>query len=223
MLRFFAWGLLLPALVMTGCAVDRAGLPLDGSRGLGGSSGFGGAGGFAGAWYGRCSIDKACPLDEVGPWSACEFATECDGLGTKRRTITTFECVEGECEASETVETDECFRDTGGVACGPGRQCGPFDACAFDASDVCDEVGEQTAPCQGFACVDGVCQGYDDGEETRTCFRDTDRLLCKNEIICEACACVVTPCTASCAEDSYTCLNGECVFDNRRKFEKDCP
>lgn len=220
MLRFFAWGLLLPALVMTGCAVDRAGLPLEGSRGLGGSSGFGGAGGFGGAWYGQCSIDKACPLDEVGPWSACEFATECGGLGTKRRTVTTFECVEGECEASETVETVECFRDTDGVACGPGRQCGPFGVCVFPPNDVCNEEGEQTAPCEGFACFDGVCQPYDDGKAKRACFRDTDGLYCGGSL-CESCsACTHSPCSVLC--ETHECVGGACWLDEHVDVWVEC-
>jgi hypothetical protein len=80
-----------------------------------------------------CSMATVtCPAPVYGAWGACEVYTNC-GPGTQYRSVTSYSCSGGSCQASNSTESQSCAgrscpRGTtcscGGDAClSPGQQC----------------------------------------------------------------------------------------------------
>lgn len=111
-----------------------------GDVGDGRGGGMGDGGGDAAA---PCETAADCGEPQIGPWSACDYATECGVAGARVRSIGTPVCrSSGLCGADVTTEMDTsefCDRLTEG--------------------DECDEAGETYCgqPVRCRVCRAGAC------------------------------------------------------------------
>lgn len=130
-----------------------------------------------------CASDADCPADTAGAWSSCDFATTCGTAGTRQRTLTSYQCVAGSCEASTSPETGSCTRPSrDGTSCG-ARTCPSFGACG-GFSDACDTSGTQSRTCTERVCGGGTCNDQPSGEST-SCSRATDGDVCGGGAGCD--------------------------------------
>ncbi|MEM6956096.1 MAG: hypothetical protein AAF645_10420 [Myxococcota bacterium] len=102
-----------------------------------------------------------CGTPVIGPWSACEFASECAEAGLRTREVSSPTCdLDGTCGEGIGQESEACFRDTDGAACAGGPGCvagvcgGSEGVCAGQPSGtVCRPAA---GPCDQPESCDGV-------------------------------------------------------------------
>jgi len=153
-----------------------------------------------------------CGTTEYGSWSACTgFSGTCGNSGIRSRTVTTYTCVDGSCQASTSTEVEACTRNTNGISCGT-TQFGPWSACG-GFSGTCDTTGTRTRSVSTYACASGACTSST-STETGSCTRDTNGATCRSTSVtygpCES----DTTCSFSGTRDvtttSYQCHSGTC-------------
>ena len=114
---------------------------------------------------------------EIGDWSECgDFDSECDQDGTRERTVTTYACASGSCEASSDTESQNCSRNTSGDACGDEVVYGDWSSCS-GFSGTCGESGERSRTVYTYSCSGGQCSESTE-TETESCTRSTDGDQC---------------------------------------------
>lgn len=84
----------------------------------------------------ECDGPEDCPDTAFGEWSTPVYDTVCDETGARSRTVTTYACVSGMCNATVASENGVEARSTNGTACP-------------DDSTFCNG----TAHCQSGSCV----------------------------------------------------------------------
>lgn len=123
-----------------------------------------------------CRNDGDCPTRIEGPYGNCGgFTDVCDMTGSQVRTVTTYRCVSGTCDGSDTTEMQACTRgSTDGTMCG-ATNCDTYGAC--DYADACDESAVQARTCTDSICAGGACAARP-RTETRGCSRMTSGMSC---------------------------------------------
>jgi hypothetical protein len=145
-----------------------------------------------------------------GNWSTCSYANACSLTGTRTRSVTTYTCGSGSCNASTTTETDSstfCNRTTNGDTCSPTTY-GNYTACSY--ATTCANGGSRTRPYTAYTCnSSGACVSSA-GTETDTagCGRNTDGTQCRAAAgLCDA---------------VELCANGSCPADVLRPAGSVC-
>ena len=129
-----------------------------------------------------CQTTADCPGRMEGPWSTCSFSDTCSEMGTRSRSVTTFSCAgDGSCDATVTMETDDCPRTTTGNNCGTPTN-GTWSACGGFSSD-CDTGGTQSRSVTLKECQGGICADVPGMNETRACPRATDGVICGDDVL----------------------------------------
>jgi hypothetical protein len=122
-----------------------------------------------------CATSADCPPETPGPWGACTFGNDCASSGTQSRTITSYTCVGGTCQASTRNESGPCSRESReNNECG-ATTCGGYGGC--DYSGQCDQSATQERSCTERRCRSGVCADVGT-TESRGCSRNTNGMDC---------------------------------------------
>jgi hypothetical protein len=161
-----------------------------------------------------CINNSDCGPPSYGGWGGCSgYSSDCDEGGTQSRSVTTYSCVSGTCQASTGSESQNCSRDTDGNGC-ESTSCSGWSGCT-GFSDQCDESGSQSRTCTDYTCRSGSCQGSD-RNESQGCGRSTNGNQCADPF-CSTCNCgnFADDCdnSGSCAITcyAYACSGGGCV------------
>jgi hypothetical protein len=111
-----------------------------------------------------------CPPTSYGAWSPCS-ADACGGTGEQSRSVTSYACSGGSCNATTTTETVTCTKPP--VSCPSGQTCqggacasicggGGLEYCGGVCTDTqndyfnCGACGRRCSR-YTFDCIDGVC------------------------------------------------------------------
>lgn len=129
-----------------------------------------------------CTRDQdgvTCDDTTCGDFGACGgFSDTCDEHGLRARTCTAFACDSGSCAGDDFTDFDFCTRGSrDGITCA-SDDCGPFGACQFSPTNVCDETGSRSRVCTTFECQSEVCEDASSYVDSETCTRDTDGHKC---------------------------------------------
>jgi hypothetical protein len=114
---------------------------------------------------------QTCSPTTYGSYTACNYTETCINSGTRTRSMSTFTCGGGTCNAAMGTDTDTagCARNTDGTACGGAPTCGtPY-------SGNCSPDCFRMMTCRQDVCTAGACasQTYqeicDQGSTPRCC------------------------------------------------------
>ncbi|MEW6431281.1 MAG: hypothetical protein AB1730_07205 [Myxococcota bacterium] len=157
----------------------------------------------------RNTNGSSCGTTQYGSYTTCSYSDTCSNSGSRTRSVTTYTCQAGTCNASTSTETDTmgCSRNTNGQSCGT-TQYGAWSACNYAAT--CDNSGSRTRSVTTFTCNAGTC-GSNGSTETDTsgCARNTDGTECGTPTL-GPCTCFTPDCIKYRSETTYTCSAGSC-------------
>jgi hypothetical protein len=163
----------------------------------------------------RSTSGQSCGTTQYGSWSACSYGSTCANSGSRTRSVTTYTCGNGTCNASTTTETDTagCARNTDGTSCG-STQYGSWSACSYGST--CANSGSRTRDVTTYTCQAGSCSSSTTTQtDTSGCARNTDGTSCGTTTYGSWSACsYADACTNSGVRTrsmtSYVCGNGSC-------------
>lgn len=147
-----------------------------------------------------------CTPPSYGAWSMCSYANMCSTTGSRTRSVTTYTCGGGSCNASNSTETDTtgCNRTIGAIECSPPVY-GGWSGCSYAAT--CSESGSRTRSVTTYTCGSGSCNSASSTEtDTAGCVRDTDLTVCSGA---PSCSCQCPVCEVRCS--GSRCVNGTCT------------
>src|SRR5207302_11279216 len=116
----------------------------------------------------------------------------------------------GACGSSTVTETDTggCARNQNGVTCS-ATTCGTYSACAGFVG-TCGNAGTQTRQCTDHTCGSGVCNASAPRNETASCARNTNGVVCGTQN-CGACTSCVPDCIREKDCTTPICSAGACT------------
>ncbi|WP_232537532.1 hypothetical protein [Cystobacter fuscus] len=117
----------------------------------------------------------SCGSPSYGGWGTCNVSNYCSTSGTQYRSMTTYTCGGGTCNASAGSQSQSCsvYPDT---SC-PGASYGAWSACSF--GDACTTTGTQSRSVTSydFNCSSGQCNAST-STQTQTCTRAPPTVEC---------------------------------------------
>ncbi|MEO7592544.1 MAG: hypothetical protein ABI134_15110 [Byssovorax sp.] len=156
----------------------------------------------------RPTDGDSCGAPTYGAWSACGgFASTCDTMGTRTRSVTTPTCQSDTCAGVASTETQACARTTNGVSCGATAY-GAWSACG-GFSSACDTTGTRTRSVTTFTCAGGSCPGAP-STESQSCTRAvTNGTSCGGGSYCCSGSCVSKSSSTNCGGCGIVCAGGK--------------
>ena len=133
-----------------------------------------------------CDVDRCvgcrnagdCPDPIMPPFGSCQFGGDtCVQTGTRRRTVTTFACVDRECVGTDARQMEACSRNTDANVCGTDMV-GSWGACDYGGSS-CANRGTRTRQRTIYRCADGSCDSRNTTDsDMAACDRNTNGTMC---------------------------------------------
>ncbi|MFK7987034.1 MAG: hypothetical protein AB8I08_13500 [Sandaracinaceae bacterium] len=183
----------------------------------------------AGGICSGCASRSDCPPDIPAAFGACSYANSCSESGTRSGVATSYACVVGTCEPTETtvMDTTACGRSTESNTCA-AETCGePTGSCGGFGS-TCDNSGTRARTCTRNVCRSGSCTPEDFSSPV-ACTRNTNGTDCGGAPSCPgypACSGFSNVCdetgTRSRTCTQSTCSSGTCSGSRNVAQSENC-